>query len=108
MLILAWLSPRTVPVRLALAQFFVFGVLSLFTGLVLETITVQALVSAAVPIFYGGVCSVGAGYTLQTVVFLQGPSLARGHSPQSGIAFAALGGWLLLHEVLSGWHSSLG
>ena len=101
-LILAWLSPRTVPVRLALAQFFVCGVLSLFTGLVLETITVQALVSAAVPIFYGGVCSVGAGYTLQVVV------QRKAHPSHAAILlslespFAALGGWLLLHEVLSG------
>ena len=101
-LILAWLSPRTVPVRLAMAQFLVCGGLSLLTGLFLETTTVQALVGAAVPIFYGGVCSVGAGYTLQVVV------QRKAHPSHAAILlslespFAALGGWLLLNEILSG------
>jgi drug/metabolite transporter (DMT)-like permease len=54
-----------------------------------------------VPIFYGGVCSVGAGYTLQVVV------QRRAHPSHTAILlslespFAALGGWLLLGEVLN-------
>ena len=67
-LLLSWLSPRTSPVRLALVQFLVCGVLSLVTGLVLEPFSLEAVRAAAVPILYGGVCSVGAGYTLQVVV----------------------------------------
>ena len=57
---------------------------------------------AAVPILYGGVCSVGAGYTLQVVV------QRRAHPAHAAILlslespFAALGGWLLLGELLSG------
>lgn len=101
-LLLSYLSPRTVPVRLAMIQFFVCGVLSLATGVVLESITLEAIVGAAVPIFYGGVCSVGAGYTLQVVV------QRKAHPSHAAILlslespFAALGGWLLLNEVLSG------
>ncbi len=101
-LILAWLSPRTVPVRLAMAQFLVCGGLSLLTGLLLETTTLQSLVGAAVPIIYGGVFSVGAGYTLQVVV------QRKAHPSHAAILlslespFAALGGWLLLNEILSG------
>jgi drug/metabolite transporter (DMT)-like permease len=100
-LLLAYLSPRTAPVRLAMAQFFVCGILSLATGILLETITVQGIVDAAVPIFYGGVCSVGAGYTLQVVV------QRKAHPAHAAIIlslespFAALGGWLLLDEYLS-------
>ena len=100
-LVLAYLSPRTAPVRLAMAQFLVCGALSLATGLVLETTSLNALVGAAVPIFYGGVCSVGAGYTLQVVV------QRRAHPSHTAILlslespFAALGGWLLLGEVLN-------
>ncbi len=101
-LALSYLSPRTVPVRLAMVQFLVCGFLSLLTGLVLETLTLSAIVDAAVPIFYGGVCSVGAGYTLQVVV------QRKAHPSHAAILlslespFAALGGWLLLEEVLSG------
>lgn len=101
-LALSWLSPRTVPVRLAMVQFFVCGALSLLTAAFLETITLQAIRDAAVPIFYGGVCSVGAGYTLQVVV------QRKAHPSHAAILlslespFAALGGWLLLSETLSG------
>jgi drug/metabolite transporter (DMT)-like permease len=101
-LMLSYLSPRTVPVRLAMAQFVVCGALSLLTGIILETISLQAIMDAVVPIFYGGVCSVGAGYTLQVVV------QRKAHPSHAAIllslesAFAALGGWLLLSEVLSG------
>jgi drug/metabolite transporter (DMT)-like permease len=101
-LVLSYLSPRTVPVRLAMVQFFVCGVLSLLIGIVLETISLWAIIEATVPIFYGGVCSVGAGYTLQVVV------QRKAHPSHAAILlslespFAALGGWLLLGEVLSG------
>ena len=101
-LLLSWLSPRTSPVRLALVQFLVCGVLSLVTGLVLEPFSLEAVRAAAVPILYGGVCSVGAGYTLQVVVQrcalpAHAAILLSLESP-----FAALGGWLLLGELLSG------
>jgi drug/metabolite transporter (DMT)-like permease len=101
-LMLAWLSPRTAPVRLALVQFLVCGILSLLTAMVLETLTLKAIVEAAVPLFYGGICSVGAGYTLQVVV------QRKAHPSHAAILlslespFAALGGWLLLGEILSG------
>ena len=101
-LILSYLSPRTSPVRLAMMQFYVCGVLSLLTGLVLEPISVQGIMGAAIPILYGGVCSVGAGYTLQVVV------QRKAHPSHAAILlslespFAAMGGWLLLEEVLSG------
>ncbi|MGD9947602.1 MAG: DMT family transporter [Desulfobulbus sp.] len=101
-LILSYLSPRTSPVRLAMVQFYVCGLLSLLTGLFLEPISFQGIADAAVPILYGGVCSVGAGYTLQVVV------QRKAHPSHAAILlslespFAALGGWLFLGEILSG------
>lgn len=101
-LVLGYLSPKTSPVKLAMVQFFLCGLLSLGVAAVLETISVAAIVQAAVPIFYGGVVSVGAGYTLQVVV------QRKAHPANAAIIlslespFAALGGWLLLNEYLSG------
>ncbi len=56
---------------------------------------------AAVPILYGGLCSVGIAYTLQVVV------QKTAHPAHAAIilslegAFAVLGGWLILGELLS-------
>jgi drug/metabolite transporter (DMT)-like permease len=100
-LLLGYLSPRTIPVRLALVQFFVCGLLSLVIAFCIENITLSAIKEAAIPILYGGVASVGAGYTLQVVV------QRRAHPAHAAIllslesAFAALGGWWLLNEHLS-------
>ncbi len=100
-LILSYLSPRTSPVRLAMVQFYVCGLFSLVVGCILEPISLQGIIDAAIPIFYGGVCSVGAGYTLQVVV------QQKAHPAHAAILlsmespFAALGGWLMLEELLS-------
>lgn len=101
-LVLGYLSPRTSPVKLAMVQFFVCGFLSLGVALATETISLAGISGAAIPIFYGGVISVGAGYTLQVVV------QRTAHPAHAAILlslespFAALGGWLLLNEYLSG------
>jgi drug/metabolite transporter (DMT)-like permease len=100
-LLLGYLSPRIVPVRLAMVQFFVCGLLSLIIAFCIETITLASIREAAIPILYGGVGSVGAGYTLQVVV------QRKAHPAHAAIllslesAFAALGGWWLLGEHLS-------
>ncbi|WP_028584168.1 DMT family transporter [Desulfogranum mediterraneum] len=101
-LVLGYLSPRTSAIRLAMIQFFVCGGLSLLVAIGLENISGAGILQAALPIFYGGVISVGAGYTLQVVV------QRKAHPAHAAILlslespFAALGGWLLLHELLSG------
>jgi len=100
-LLLGYLSPRTFPVQLAMVQFLFCGLFSLLVAAVMETTTVQAVADAAVPILYGGLCSVGIGYTLQVV------AQRRAHPAHAAIllsleaVFAAVGGWWLLSEVLS-------
>ncbi|WP_028579487.1 DMT family transporter [Desulfogranum japonicum] len=100
-LVLAYLSPRTNVIRLAMYQFFVCGSLSLGVGFVLENISLVHIIGAWLPIFYGGVISVGTGYTLQVVV------QKKAHPSHAAVllslesAFAALGGWLFLEEYLS-------
>lgn len=100
-LLLGYLSPRTVPVRLAMIQFFVCGLLSLVIALFVETITLTAVREAAFPILYGGIGSVGAGYTLQVVVQRRAQPAHAAILLSLESAFAALGGWWLLNEHLS-------
>jgi drug/metabolite transporter (DMT)-like permease len=100
-LIIGHYSPRIDALRLAFVQYAACSVFSLFTAVAIETITVEGLLGAAVPIFYGGVLSVGVAYTLQVV------AQKRAHPAHAAIllsleaVFAALGGWMLLDETLS-------
>ncbi len=100
-LLLGYLSPRTRAVQLAMYQFLVCGCLSIAVGIVLENNPLADIIHAWVPILYGGVISVGTGYTLQVV------AQRKAHPAHAAIllslesVFAALGGWLLLSEYLS-------
>jgi drug/metabolite transporter (DMT)-like permease len=75
---------------------------SLMTALVLETASLSAIAAAALPIIYGGALSVGVAYTLQVV------AQRHAHPAHAAIllsleaVFAAVGGWLVLGEVMSG------
>ncbi|HID07649.1 MAG TPA: DMT family transporter, partial [Armatimonadetes bacterium] len=100
-LLLGYFSPRTIPIRLAMVQFFVCGLLSLVIGFCIESITLSAIKGAAIPILYGGVASVGAGYTLQVVAQRQAHPAHAAILLSLESAFAALGGWWLLNEHLS-------
>jgi len=93
-------AQRIDPLQLALVQFVTCSVLSLAGGALLETTTPAAVGAALVPILYAGALSVGAAYTLQVM----GQRHAR-PAPAAVIlslesVFAAVGGWLLLGEML--------
>ncbi len=100
--IIGWLSPKTDSLRLAFAQFMVCAAASLMTAVVVETISVAGIAAAALPIFYGGALSVGVAYTLQVV------AQRHAHPAHAAIllsleaVFAAVGGWLILGETMSG------
>jgi drug/metabolite transporter (DMT)-like permease len=87
--------------RLALSQYLACACLSLVVGLLMETTTQDGLYAASLPIFYGGALSVGVAYTLQIV------GQRHAHPAHAAIllsleaVFAALGGWLVLGEVMS-------
>lgn len=92
--------PRMDPIKLALAQFVVCGILSLGVGLTLEPWHADAFPAGLVPLLYGGLASVGIAYTLQLIG-------QRGVAPGPAAlimsletVFAALGGWWLLGEQL--------
>jgi len=86
--------------KLSFVQFITCSVLSLVTALCIETISIETLEQALVPILYGGICSVGIAYTLQVVgqKYAQPSHAAIILSMET--VFAAIGGWIILNEKL--------
>ncbi len=96
------LSNRFHTADLAFIQCVACSVISMAVSFFFETIALQGIINAAVPIFYGGVFSVGIAYTLQ--IYGQ----KKSHPSHAAIIlsleslFAALGGWIILNEIMSG------
>ena len=92
---------KVAPVLFAVVQFLTVSVLSGVICLVFETPNVEAIRNSCIPIIYGGLVSVGCGYTLQ--VFSQ-----KSRTPVlTSLLFSAesvvalLGGVVILKEKLS-------
>jgi len=86
--------------QLSFFQFITCSALSLLTALVIETISVESLRLALVPILYGGICSVGIAYTLQVVGQKNAQPSHAAIILSMETVFAAFGGWLILNEKL--------
>jgi drug/metabolite transporter (DMT)-like permease len=87
--------------RLAWVQYVACGLLSTALGLGLEAHTLPGLASAWWAVIYGGVLSVGLGFTLQVVGQKVAPAADAALILSLEAVFAALFGWLLLGEALS-------
>lgn len=98
---LAYLSPRTSPVQLAMVQFYVCGVCSLVIAAFFEPANMAGIYAAYQALIYGGVISVGAGYTLQVLLLQRANPTHASILLSMEAPFAALGGWLFLQEILS-------
>ncbi len=89
------------PVELSAGQFLVCGVLTMAGAFAFEAPEASAVFSAAAPILYGGLCSIGIAYTLQAV------AQRKAHPARAAVimslesVFAALGGAMILGERLS-------
>ena len=100
-LYIGYVSPRVDALKLALMQYIITSILSLAIAVLFEKIVWQAIVDAMVPLLYGGIFSVGIAYTLQIVGQKKAPPAHAAIILSSEAVFAAFGGWLILHEVLS-------
>ena len=100
-LALSWLSPRMERITLACIQYSVCSILSLLGACFTETITLDGIKGAVIPILYGGVLSVGIAYTLQVVAQRHAPPTHAAIILSLEAVFAALAGWLVLGEILS-------
>jgi drug/metabolite transporter (DMT)-like permease len=100
-LLIGWLSPRQDPLKLAFVQYAACAILSLIVSAALEPTAVGGYLSAAIPILYGGVLSVGVAYTLQVVAQKEAKPAHAAIILSLETVFAALGGWLILGEILT-------
>lgn len=95
-------SGNTDPVMISCIQFLVAGLISAVPAFAFETPTLQAMWKANITILYAGVLSSGVAYTLQIIAQRDtSPSVATLLMSLESV-FAALFGWLILHESLSG------
>lgn len=93
-------SRKTDGLKLSLVQIVTCSALSFIVAFSTEKVELTGLSDALIPLLYGGICSVGIAYTLQIV------GQKNAHPTQAAIilsletVFAAIGGYLLLDEVL--------
>jgi len=87
--------------QLAIFQYFFCSVASFAVAGFSETGSMQAVWNAALPLLYGGICSVGIAYTLQVVAQKSAPASHAAIIMSLESVFAVLGGFLILGETLS-------
>ena len=89
--------------RLNCIQSLVVAVLSVPFMALTETVVVADILACWWPLCFAGIFSMGVAYTLQIVgqKDLEPTTASLIMSLES--VFAALGGWLLLHETMTGW-----
>ena len=92
----------TSPLKFSLVQFLICGFLSIFFALLLEDIQFSAIKSAGIPILYGGIMSVGVAYTCQILGQKQSDPTFASIVFSTESVFSAIGGALLLNEIMSG------
>ena len=89
-------------VMLSCIQFAVDGVLSLIAAFLFETPDFPTLFRGWVPLLYTGILSCGVAYTLQILGQKNLHPTVASLLMSLESAFAVLGGWLILHERLTG------
>lgn len=89
------------PVMMSCIQFFVAGILMLAVALVFEDFSVSALMKGWLPILYMGICSGAIGYTFQIIGQKYTNSTLATLIMSLESVFAALSGWIVLHEIMS-------
>ena len=88
-------------IKLSSTQFATCSVLSLITAFIFEDISMSGVVSAIVPLLYGGVMSAGVAYTLQAVGQRYAKPSHAAIALSMEAVFAAIGGILILDETMS-------
>ena len=102
LIIIGRLSNRFNTAKLSLVQCMVCAILSLLVAAVFETFILSDILKISIPLLYGGVLSVGVAYSLQIYGQKNSPASHAAIIFSLESVFAAIGGWLILNEFLSG------
>ena len=100
-IVVGYVSPRLDPLIFSFTQFFICGILSFIGAFLFEDPQWHGIVLASGPILYGAFLSVGVAYTLQVIAQKSAPPSHAVIILSMEGAFAALGGVLMLNEVLT-------
>ncbi|MBE0572513.1 MAG: DMT family transporter [Ignavibacteriaceae bacterium] len=99
-LVIGYYSTKVDPFRLAFSQFVVCAVLSFIASLITETIVLQNVLLAYLPILYAGLFSVGIAFTIQVVAQREAHPANAAIIMSLEAVFAVLGGWMILNESI--------
>ncbi len=100
-LVIGRFAGRMDAIRLALVQYLFCGIVSLLIGFFVEPVDFSAIVDAALPLAYGGICSVGIAFTLQVIAQKSAPTAHAAIIMSLESVFAVIGGYIVLGETLS-------
>ena len=94
-------AKETCPLLFAFLQFACCGFLCLIVSLFVDEISWSVIREAGLPILYGGLVSVGLGYTLQILGQRDAKPTLAAITLSCEAVFAAIGGVLILHETMT-------
>ena len=99
-LVIGHYSTRVDPFQLAFSQFVVCAVFSFIAALISETIILQNIFLAYLPILYAGLFSVGIAFTIQVVAQREAHPANAAIIMSLEAVFAVIGGWMILNESI--------
>lgn len=100
-LLIDYFSKKIDPIKLVVIQNFVCGLFSIAAGLFSEKTTAAAVISAAIPVLYAGVLSVGVAYTLQALAQRRSKASYAALIMSLESVFAAISGAVVLGERMT-------
>ena len=99
-LVIGFYSKKIDPFQLAFSQFVVCAMLSFIAALNSETIVLQNVLLAYLPILYAGLFSVGIAFTIQVVAQREAHPANAAIIMSLEAVFAVIGGWMILNESI--------
>jgi len=99
-LVIGYYSAKVDSFQLAFSQFVVCAILSFVVAIFTESIALQNILSAFLPILYAGFFSVGIAFTIQVVAQREAHPANAAIIMSLEAVFAVLGGWLILNESI--------
>ncbi len=99
-LVIGYYSKIIDPFKLAFAQFFVCTLLSLLAAILTESIVIENILQAYLPILYAGLFSVGIAFTIQVIAQKEAHPANAAIIMSLEAVFAVIGGWIILDESI--------